>query len=82
MQKLSKRRATFEASSFKKKEKWRKVIVQEMMSSDESGVDEDGKAVIFVTNLPWRSGKVGRFFERLDIAHQQNKLCVKARIGL
>ena len=59
------------------------MIVQEMMSSDESGVDEDGKAVIFVTNLPWRSGKVGRFFERLDISKiNLNKLCVKARIGL
>ena len=28
------------------------------MSSEESGVDEEGKAVILVKDLPWRSDKL------------------------
>ena len=39
------------------------------MSSDESGMDDDGRAVIFVKDLPC---KVGRFFKRLDMVQQQN----------
>ena len=47
-------------------------IIQEVMLSDESGMDEDGRAVISVKNLPWRNDKVGRFFKRLDMVQQQN----------
>ena len=72
IQKLSKRRATFEKSNFENKEKWRKVLIQELMSSDESGMDEDGRAVIFVKDIPWRNDKVGRFFKRLDMVQQQS----------
>ena len=36
-------------------------MIQELMSSEESGVDEEGKAVILVKDLPWRSDKLERF---------------------
>ena len=49
------------------------MIIPELMSSDESGMDEDGKAVISVKEIPWRSDKVGRYFKRLDMVQQQNK---------
>lgn len=35
-------------------------------------MDEDGRAVIFVKDLPWRSDKVGRYFKHLDMVQQQN----------
>ena len=40
------------------------------MSSEESGLDKDGKAVILVKDLPWRSDKVGRFLERLEAVQE------------
>ena len=46
-------------------------MIQEMMSSEESGVDEEGKAVIL--DLPWRSDKLGRFFQCLDAVQQGNR---------
>ena len=54
------------------KDKWRKVIVPEL-SSDESGEDDEGRAVICVKDLLWCSDKVGRFFQRLDQVEVQNK---------
>ena len=48
--------------------KWGKVLTTEFISSDESGT-EDGKAVIFVKTLPWRSQKVTKFFSKLDENH-------------
>ena len=48
-------------SSFKQKEKWAKVLVMEMTSSDES----DGE-VIQVKDLPWRSSKVTEFINNLE----------------
>ena len=47
--------------------KWKKILVTEFMSSDESG-EEDGQAVFIVKKLPWRSERVSKFFERLDTA--------------
>jgi hypothetical protein len=73
LQKLAKRQSTFQSSHFKSKEKWKSIMIQEMMSSEESGVDEEGKAVILVKDLPWRSDKLGRFFERLDAVQQGNR---------
>ena len=70
---MAKRQSTFESSHFKNKEKWKGIMIQEMISSEESGVDEEGKAVIFIEDLPWRSDKLGRFFERLDAVQQGNK---------
>ena len=47
------------------REKWKKVLVTQLMSSDESGNEED-QAVFIVKELPWRSDKVTAFFEKLD----------------
>lgn len=44
-----------------------------MISSEERGLDEDGKAVILVKDLPWRSDKVGRFLERLEAVQEGKK---------
>ena len=52
--------------------KWKKVLVTELISSDESET-EDGKAVLIVKELPWRSDKVTNFFEKLDRAHNARK---------
>ena len=73
LHKVSKRQSILESSTIKNKEKWRRVIVPEMMLSDESGFDEDGKAVVFVKDLQWRSDKVGRLFEHLDNIQDQKK---------
>ena len=45
----------------------------EMMSTDESGEDDEGKAVVLVKHLQWRSEKVNRFFNRLDGFIDQGK---------
>ena len=57
-QKLHQRQSLFARSSLdeKAKEKWGKVLVSDMMSSEES----DGET-IFVKELPWRSATVNRF---------------------
>ena len=52
--------------------KWKKVVVTEMMSIDESGTEED-HSVFIVKELRWRSDKVTAFFERLDKAHDARK---------
>lgn len=48
----------------KEKDKWAKVLVADIMSSEES--DQENEDVITVTPLPWRSEKVNTFFHRLD----------------
>ena len=57
------------------KDKWRKVIVPAMMSSDESGKDDEGiwRAVKDVKNLLCRSDTVGTFFQRLNHIEVQKK---------
>ena len=52
--------------------KWKKILVTEFMSSDESG-EEDERAVFIVKKLPWRSERVSTFFQRLDTAHASRK---------
>lgn len=54
------------------REKWRKTLVTEMISSDDSE-SEDGKAVLFVKELPWRSDKVSKFFKKLDDNHRARR---------
>ena len=54
------------------REKWQKVLVTQLMSSDESGTDEEQPAFI-VKELQWRSDKVTSFFEKLDRAHTTRK---------
>ena len=52
--------------------KWKKILVTDMMSSDESGT-EDGHSVFIVKELRWRSDKVTAFFQRLDKARDHRK---------
>ena len=47
-------------------------MISDLISSDESDV-EDGKAVLVVKELPWRSDKVSKFFTRLDEAQSDRK---------
>ena len=54
------------------REKWKKVLVTQLMSSDESGNEED-QAVFIVKELPWRSDKVTAFFEKIDRVRQARK---------
>jgi len=50
--------------------KWEKVLVTELISTDESET-EDGEAVLVVKELTWRSDKVdSKFFAKLDSAHK------------
>ena len=46
--------------------KWRKVLVTEFMSSDESSY-EDGQPVFVVKELPWRSEKVSKSLTKHEI---------------
>ena len=48
----------------KEKDKWMKVVVAEMMSSEES--DTECFDTIDVKPLPWRREKVASFFHSLD----------------
>ena len=52
--------------------KWKKILVTEFMSSDESG-EEDERTVFIVKKLPWRSKRVSTFFQRLDTARASRK---------
>ena len=52
--------------------KWKKVLLTEYISSDESG-EEDGQAVFFVKELTWGSVRVSSFFEKLDKARDVRK---------
>ena len=52
--------------------KWEKVLTSELISSDESEVDNDDKAVLVVKKLAWRSDRVTNFFAKLDSAHEDH----------
>ena len=52
--------------------KWEKILVADLISSDESDT-EDGIALLIVNELTWRSSKVSHFFEKLDAAHHARK---------
>ena len=45
-------------------EKWEKVFIVDMMSSEESGSEDDSDIV--VKPLPWRSSRVSHFFGQMD----------------
>jgi len=47
------------------KDKWSKVMVVSMMSSEESGED-GGDEVLIRRKLPWRAERVNHFFTQLD----------------
>ena len=55
--------------SLQDKKQWNKVMVYEMMSSEEDASEDD---CIIVCPLPWRSQTTNEFFEALDDqAHDQ-----------
>ena len=65
LQKLQDRRSVFKKRtgySEKNIEKWNKVFVCDLMSSEESGEDE----MIIVRPLPWRNPRVDELFVSLD----------------
>ena len=47
------------------RQKWQRVLVADMISSDSSGMEE-GMPVFVAKELSWRHSKVLGFFERLD----------------
>ena len=54
----------------KTKEKWSKVLQAEVMSSEESGPEEND---MFVKPLPWRSDLVNKFLAELDDRSTERK---------
>lgn len=64
MQKLQERMSVFQKRKYSDvdKKKWLKVLVPEMMSSEDSGDDEKN----YVKPLNWRSPLVKNFFTDLD----------------
>ena len=58
-------------SSETAKEKWKEIIIPEMISSEES--DSENEDVIIVKPLIWRSQKVMGTFRELDAANESTK---------
>ena len=54
----------------KTKEKWSKVLLAEVMSSEESGPEEED---MFVKPLPWHSDLVNKFLAELDERSTERK---------
>ena len=67
MQRRVERESEFNKMSYSDgdREKWEKVLVTQLMSSDESATEDD-QAVFVVKELPWRSDKVTAFYKKLD----------------
>ena len=66
--KVNERNAALEKMEFIEKgqhEEWRKVLVIEYTSSEESRMDDDNE-VIIVKPLPWHSSYVNQMFHRFD----------------
>lgn len=53
--------------------KWEKVLISDLISSDESDEDEHGQPILVIKELKWRSDRVSSFFSRLDELHHQRK---------
>ena len=65
-QKLQERRATLTKFGMaqEEKDKWTKVLMIRMMSSEES--NPKNEEIISVKPLPWRAEKISTFFHLLD----------------
>lgn len=79
-QKLESRKAVLLKTSAIKdaqRDLWKKVVIKEFISSEESGEEEiangEKRQVMLVKPLPWRSARVVRFFSQLDHKAQKNK---------
>ena len=57
--------------SEKDREKWSKVFISDMMSSEESDSEED--CPIVVRPLPWRAPRVDNFFKTMDKYNNEYK---------
>lgn len=69
LQKMAERTSALKKMKFKKpsdSDLWQKVLVSDLMSSEESGMDEEDE-VLKVHSLPWRSSKVTKMFQHLDM---------------
>lgn len=56
--------------TLKAKEKWKKVLTADFISSEESSSENDD---VFVKPIPWRSDLVSNFFEELDKKIKEKK---------
>ena len=68
IQKVAERTSALKKLKFKKTtdaDLWKKVIVPDLISSEESEMDED-EEVLKVRSLSWRASRVTAMFERLD----------------
>ena len=54
----------------RQKEKWSKVMIADMMSSEES---DEGDETIVVKPLQWRSSRVTEFFKNIDVLGTERK---------
>lgn len=79
LQKFESRKAAFLKTnqlSDAQRDVWRKVLIKDFISSEESGeesVDGEERQVIYVKTLPWRAPRVDRFFKKLDNKAARNK---------
>lgn len=55
----------------KEKDKWAKVLIADVMSSEER--DSDNEEILLIKPLPWRADKVTQFFQQLDEKIEQSK---------
>lgn len=65
-QKLEERKSLFKKSNMpdKEKEKWLKIFVPDMVSSEES--DSNDGDIIIVKPLGWRSERINQMFKKID----------------
>jgi len=75
LQKISQRCAEFQKLSYAEvdRKKWEKVLTHDMISSDESDADDNGKAIFSVKELLWRNERVTSFFTKLDDSMEKRK---------
>ena len=74
-QKVTERVSALKKKKFKKPsdcDLWMKVLVNDLMSSEESSMDE-GEEVLKIHSLPWRSSKVNKMFSSLDMEASKSK---------
>ena len=72
LQKLEERLSVFKKRVYSQddEQKWIKILVPAMMSSEES---EDEENIIYVKDLPWRASIVKEFFSDLDKQFEATK---------
>ena len=75
MQKVTQRCAELQKLSYSEadKKKWEKVLTPEIVSSDKSDIDEEGKSIFSVKELVWRNDRVTNSFIKLDDSTEKRK---------